>query len=61
MLQLGDAAPVKAKLIRTSVGGATAEPTNALSLHGKAVQLVCGDGSVLEVLKLTMPGRKPRR
>ncbi|KAL1504230.1 hypothetical protein AB1Y20_010639 [Prymnesium parvum] len=60
-LQLGDAPPVRAKLMRTRVGAETVPPTQELSLGqgGKAVLFVCGDGSVLEVISLTLPGKKP--
>ena len=30
-----------------------------LSKDGKALQLACGDGSVLELLEVTLPGKKP--
>ena len=38
---------------------AAAAGTVALSSDGKALELSCGDGSVLEVLELTLPGKKP--
>jgi len=31
----------------------------ALAAGGGALRLVCGDGSLLEVLRLTLPGKKP--
>ena len=67
-LQLGDAPPVKAKLTRTRVAdespddaAAASSSGRALALApgGKAVQLGLADGSVLEVLQLTLPGKKP--
>lgn len=61
-LQLGDAPPVKAKLIRTRVAEPDAAASGrvlALAPGGKAVQLALADGSVLEVLQLTLPGKKP--
>ena len=30
-----------------------------LSKDGKALQLACGDGSVLELIEVTLPGKKP--
>ena len=61
-LRIGDGDAVRAKLGRTRVGdpsSAAAAGTVALSSDGKALELSCGDGSVLEVLELTLPGKKP--
>jgi methionyl-tRNA formyltransferase len=64
LLQVGDAPPAKAKLLQTRVGDPSClegEPSRVVGLAkgGKSLQLVCGDGSLLEVQKLTMPGKKP--
>lgn len=61
MLQLGDSPPARAKLIRTRVGSEGAQLTQevVLNKNGKVLDLVCGDGSVLEVHTLTLPGKKP--
>ncbi len=71
-LRIGDDEPVRAKLGMTRVGrggggmegggegtDGGGERRVSLTRGGDALRLVCGDGSVLEVLKLTMPGRKP--
>lgn len=61
-VQIGDAPPVRAKLLLTAVADETAdEPTRSMLLNaqGSAVQLVCGDLSVLEVCTITLPGKKP--
>ena len=61
LVKIGDAAPLRAKLLVTRVDPVDAQPSRVLSIttKGDALRFVCGDGSVLEVLKLTMPGRKP--
>eukprot|EP00908_Phaeocystis_cordata_P007645 Transcript_18299.p3 GENE.Transcript_18299~~Transcript_18299.p3 ORF type:complete len:407 (-),score=166.98 Transcript_18299:127-1251(-) len=62
-LQAGDAAPVKAKLLKTRPAPAEAARPDGrevvLSKDKKSLQLACADGSVLEVLELTLPGKKP--
>ena len=62
-LQAGDAAPVKAKLLKTRPAPAEAARPEGregvLSKDKKSLQLACADGSVLEVLELTLPGKKP--
>jgi len=63
-LQAGEALPVKAKLLRTRLAKAPGvEPPPGrelrLSKDGKALQLACGDGSVLELIEVTLPGKKP--
>mmetsp|Transcript_5369 Transcript_5369/g.16427 ORF Transcript_5369/g.16427 Transcript_5369/m.16427 type:complete len:163 (-) Transcript_5369:469-957(-) len=70
LIRMGDGTePVRAKLLHTRVGApdmddsqpptgedarrvSFARPTNALRLR-------CGDGSILEVTRLTLPGKKP--
>ena len=54
--------PAAAPRSRTRVGdpsSAAAAGSVALSSDGQALELSCGDGSVLEVLELTLPGKKP--
>jgi len=61
-LQQGEGKPVKAKLLRTRLAPDAEPPPGRelrLSKGGKALQLACGDGSVLELLEVTLPGRKP--
>jgi len=64
LLQVEGQQPAKAKLLQTSVREgevAEIERSRAVTLAkgGKALELVCGDGSLLEVQRLTMPGKKP--
>lgn len=60
LLSIGDAEPIRAKLLETAVADvASAPPTRQVSLAGKALHLVCADGSTLEVLRLTPAGKKP--
>ena len=57
-LQAGVAAPVKAKLLRTRLAPDVEAPPGRelrLSKDGKSLQLACGDGSVLELLEVTLP------
>ena len=61
---LGDGkGPVRAKLLKTSLPELTdptiTTPSKVISLRGKALELICADGSVLHVHQLTLPGRKP--
>jgi len=61
-LQAGVAAPVKAKLLRTRLAPDVEAPPGRelrLSKDGKSLRLACGDGSVLELLEVTLPGKKP--
>jgi len=58
-LSIGGAEPVRAKVLNTRVGASTAPPTRCLAIEGDALQAVCADGSVLEVTRLTLPGKKP--
>lgn len=54
-VQVGDNEPVKVKIAATRVLPETAEPTSVMELgekKGDGLRLVCGDGSVLEILKL---------
>ena len=65
-LDMGDGKPpVRAKLLETALpadgggGGGGAQQQLELRPDGKALQLTCSDGSVLEVSRLTLPGKKP--
>jgi methionyl-tRNA formyltransferase len=60
-LQIGDDEPSKIKIAATRVLPETAEPTSMLELgetKGDGLRLVCGDGSVLEILQLQPVTRK---
>ena len=60
-LQVQDDEPVKVKIVSTRVIPETAEPTSTLVLgpnKGDGLRLVCGDGSVLEILELQPVTRK---
>ena len=60
-LSIGGEPAVRAKigLTRAAADATPAPPTRAISRDGDALQFTCADGSVLEVLRITMPGRKP--
>ena len=62
-LRIGDGDAVRAKLGRTRVGdpssAAAAGTVRPLLRRPSAGGLACGDGSVLEVLELTLPGKEP--
>ena len=59
-----DPTPLRAKLIQTSVASEAAAATGSgpddrlVSLNGKVLELACGDGSVLKVHQIQMPGKK---
>lgn len=60
-LQVGDDEPIKVKIVETRVLPETVEPTNVVELgpsKGDGLRLVCGNGSVLEILKLQPVTRK---
>jgi methionyl-tRNA formyltransferase len=61
-LQVGDDEPIKVKIVETRVRDDTVEPTTIIEMgpnKGDGLRLVCGDGSVLEILKLQPVTRKP--
>lgn len=65
-LSICGAEPIRVKLLQTRLGlpEAAGDPPPAgrqvaLAAGGGALRLVCGDGSLLEVLRLTLPGKKP--
>jgi len=54
-LQVGDEEPIKVKIVETHVLPEIAKPTTLVELgplKGDGLHLVCGDGSILEILKL---------
>jgi methionyl-tRNA formyltransferase len=60
-LKIGDDEPSKVKVAATRVLPETAEPTSVLELgerKGDGLRLVCGDGSILEILQLQPVTRK---
>jgi methionyl-tRNA formyltransferase len=60
-LQVGDDEPIKVKIIETRVLPDSVEPTTMVELgpdKGDGLRLVCGDGSILEILTLQPVTRK---
>lgn len=54
-LQCGDDELIKVKIVETKVLSETTEPTTVVKLgpsKGDGLRLVCGDGSILEIMKL---------
>eukprot|EP00543_Licmophora_paradoxa_P001573 CAMPEP_0202444866 /NCGR_PEP_ID=MMETSP1360-20130828/3793_1 /ASSEMBLY_ACC=CAM_ASM_000848 /TAXON_ID=515479 /ORGANISM="Licmophora paradoxa, Strain CCMP2313" /LENGTH=138 /DNA_ID=CAMNT_0049060955 /DNA_START=1 /DNA_END=417 /DNA_ORIENTATION=- len=53
--QLDDEEPMKVKVVETRVLEEKMEPTNVIDIgpkKGDGLRLICGDGSVLEIMKL---------
>ena len=59
-LKLGDAATAKMKVGRTRVGEGRGESGRGVTWEskGEKLEVVCGDGSVLEILELQPEARK---
>jgi len=59
-LQIGDATPIKYKLIETSVlAGGVRDVTDVIVTQKSGLEMVCCDGSVLQITRLQPATRKP--
>lgn len=53
-----DGAEIEIKLITTSVSHQIKAPSNEIFFNGRFLELVCSDGTVLELLELQPPGKR---